>query len=72
MAEDFTLKREERGNRPEAQRGPQKVAVHFLGQEQGRVEDGFPLMTQYAAISASSAPKSLRLSGDPSCSQKRF
>ena len=72
MAVDFTLKREERGNRPEAQRGPQKVAVHFLGQEQCCVEDGFPLMTQYAAISASSAPKSLRLSGDPFAARSDF
>ena len=35
--------KEERGNRPEAQRGPQKVAVYFLGQEQRCVEDGFTL-----------------------------
>ena len=39
MAVDFTLKREERGNRPEAQ------------SRLGGIEDGFPLMTQYATIS---------------------
>ena len=35
--------KEERGNRPEAQRGPQKVAVYFLGQEQRCVEGRFPI-----------------------------
>ena len=58
VAEDFTLKREERGNRPEA--------------KQRFVEDGLPLMTQYAAISASSAPKSLRLFGDPFAARSDF
>ena len=43
MAVDFTLKLEERGNRPEAQRDPQKVAVHFLGQEQCCAQGRFSL-----------------------------
>ena len=58
MAVDFTLKREERGNRPEAQ--------------QRCVEDGFPLMTQYALRPASSAPKSPRLFGDPFAARSDF
>ena len=71
----------ERGNRGRQEKegkthggaeGPQKVAIYFLGQEQRCIEDGFPFTTLHAAISASSAPKSLRLFGDTFAAKSDF